>query len=283
MYKHRQTLKKYFARAFSVLNTKLNNKFAVLTYHSVGSSNIASISTDNFEKHIKLLIRNNYHAIDWKYRHSTKDIKKRYLITFDDGYQDNYQYALPILEKYNIKAIFFITTAFINNEKDITKDFASYSGLAPMSWSEISDLVTCGHTVGLHGHTHQDFSKMSSDESLKEMEISSHIIYEKLGINSDCFAYPFGQIHHRRPDFLANKAVPALKNIFTTDNKLASSFDQALKGENALIPRIRIDALDDEVILLQKIKGSWDYIYLIQKLKSAMKLHSLTPILKVDR
>lgn len=95
---------------------------AVLMYHRVIDSNYnfwkLNISPATFEKHIKY-ISENYKVLrleeEWS---NLVDANRKYVvITFDDGYADNYQYALPILEKYHVPATIFVSTDLIDTNE----------------------------------------------------------------------------------------------------------------------------------------------------------------------
>jgi len=81
--------------------------------------------------------------------------KDSFAITFDDGYEDNFQYALPILKKYNCSATFFICTGFVTKEIDITKNWKCYRGLKPLSIEQIKEMKKSGMDFGCHTHTLQ--------------------------------------------------------------------------------------------------------------------------------
>lgn len=100
---------------------KLKNKnIIVLRYHRVANLKYdpfgLAVSVDIFNRQMKY-IKETYNIVSID--SSWDDIKEKSLaITFDDGYVDNYLYALPILEKYNIPAVFFISTLNINKDKE---------------------------------------------------------------------------------------------------------------------------------------------------------------------
>lgn len=105
--------------------SQLWNGLIVLNYHRVGESNnsmfdhdLWSASAEDFDQQIRFLSL-NYDMIRiqdldriWKER------RGRYvLVTFDDGYIDNYEWAFPILKSYNSAATFFLTTGFLDERK----------------------------------------------------------------------------------------------------------------------------------------------------------------------
>lgn len=94
---------------------------AILMYHRVNNDNRdfwkLNVSKEIFEKHIEY-IGKNYELLrlddDWA---SIVNHQKKYIIiTFDDGYIDNYKNALPILEKYKVPATFFVATNLIGTK-----------------------------------------------------------------------------------------------------------------------------------------------------------------------
>jgi peptidoglycan/xylan/chitin deacetylase (PgdA/CDA1 family) len=101
-------------------------------------------------------------------------------VTVDDGYKDNYEYALPILEKYNLKANYMIPTGLIMNP-------------GYMSWSDLRDIVQRGN-IALYNHTwsHAALDLLPMDKVQYELRVSQQQFKEKLGFQPDIFTYPYG-------------------------------------------------------------------------------------------
>lgn len=95
---------------------------AILMYHRVINSTYnfwkLNISPATFEKHIKY-ISENYKVLrlEEEWDNLVDENRKYVVITFDDGYVDNYQYALPILEKYHVPATIFVSTDLIDTNE----------------------------------------------------------------------------------------------------------------------------------------------------------------------
>ena len=104
-----------------------------LMYHRVNSINDSvynlTVSPENFEQHIKFL-KNNFDCYRFEEKWLVHD-RPAVVITFDDGYNDNYTYALPILEKYQIPATIFVTTGNLNTRREFW-------------WDELVRLLTVG-------------------------------------------------------------------------------------------------------------------------------------------
>lgn len=109
-------------QAFAKGKKAVNSQIPVLMYHSIveKSSNIYEVSTSDFDAQMKYLKDNGFKAISMadyiSIMHGEKTRpSKAVLITFNDGWLDNYTVAVPILKKYRMTATFFIVSNFIGN------------------------------------------------------------------------------------------------------------------------------------------------------------------------
>lgn len=261
------------------------NRLAVLMYHSVGSDRPASLPAALFAKHLAhLQQRTDIEILNWRHIQSLDASKRQALITFDDGYLDNYEIAAPVLDRVGAKGLFFVTTAFLEGDIDITENFKNYKGLPPMRWDHVCELLESGHAVGLHGHSHRNFAAMSFAEAQDEMARSAHIFQTRTGVQANTFAYPFGQYAQRRPDIFEICAELQIKYIFTTDNRTA---DLSLLTEQStspvLIPRLRVDAYDSGDTVGSKVRGAWNHVAAGQRLKMAIHMRSASVLVRHDR
>ena len=131
--------------AFIVYNKTRKNFVLCLMYHSVDSEKgKGGIFVDEFEEHIKWIKDKKTFKMEELKGLDYKLPKNSILITFDDGYKNNYTLAFPILKKYNMKATIFLNTKFI--EKDD----------AYLNWAEIREMYESGLVdFQLHTHSHQ--------------------------------------------------------------------------------------------------------------------------------
>lgn len=130
---------------FIVYNKTRKNFVLCLMYHSVDSEKgKGGIFVDEFEEHIKWIKDKKTFKMEELKGLDYKLPKNSILITFDDGYKNNYTLAFPILKKYNMKATIFLNTKFI--EKDD----------AYLNWAEIREMYESGLVdFQLHTHSHQ--------------------------------------------------------------------------------------------------------------------------------
>ncbi len=135
---------------------------------------------------------------------SKKKIKGKYFhLSFDDGFRNIYKNAYPILLKYNIPAITFIPTRFIDVDWETTSkyciDIAKYKGvIETLKWDDIREMSKNGYEFGSHTRSHTDLSKISDNSNILIDEIngSKSDISNQLNIECDYFAWPFGEMKH---------------------------------------------------------------------------------------
>src|SRR6185295_13723322 len=108
--------------------------------------------------------------------------ERRAVLTFDDGHQTNLEVALPLLEQYRRRAIFFITTDWIG-----TKGFMDIAGLRR--------LHATGMMLGSHGCSHTLFSEMTIPELRREMSDCKKKLEDILGAAVPALAQPGGRGH----------------------------------------------------------------------------------------
>lgn len=105
------------------------------------------------------------------------DNKTKIVITFDDGYRDNYLYVYPILKRYNIPAVIFLTTDYIGteNKKDRYKDVPWKRDYLNMN--EINEMVRSGViSFGAHTGTHPHLAQIGLGEAKEEIERSMEVV-----------------------------------------------------------------------------------------------------------
>lgn len=165
----------------------------ILAYHSIADgTDFYGVTTDMFRKQMGWLSRQNYAVINLDEavgRFYSKQIDKKYVvITFDDGYKNNFTNAYQVLKAYNFKATFFIVTNAIGL-KNVWDD----SVLQLMNWDELNQLYDDGNIIGSHTHSHINLSGITDEELLSlELEYSCQVIQDKIKTTFIPFAFPYG-------------------------------------------------------------------------------------------
>lgn len=119
-----QHAKKIIKYTINDLKNIIEQPIIVLLYHRVTDIDfdpqLLSVSVDHFREQL-LFIKNNYEILQFEDKWETGN-EPTIVITFDDGYADNYHNALPILEELEIPATFFISTGMIDNDREFWWD-----------------------------------------------------------------------------------------------------------------------------------------------------------------
>jgi len=105
---------------------------------------------------------------------------KPVIISFDDGWEDQFVYALPRLEEYHYVATFFVVTNFVGSRGFV-------------SWSKLRTIVAEGMEIGSHSRSHPYLGKIDNPHILwDQIYNSKQILESELGAAVDEFAYPYG-------------------------------------------------------------------------------------------
>ncbi|MFC1757087.1 polysaccharide deacetylase family protein [Patescibacteria group bacterium] len=174
----------------------LRNEASILMYHSVSDTDfLFNVLPKDFTWQMKYLYDNNFNVISYAKLVETLKNKeeiphKAVVLTFDDGFSDNYDTVLPVLKKYNFPATIFLTTNFVNNYFFIEKFNKKFKML---TWEQVEEMERSGLVdFQLHTTSHLKLSQINKNEIEKEITESKKIIDEKLSKDSKLFAYPFG-------------------------------------------------------------------------------------------
>ena len=182
------------------LKNSLNPTARILLYHRIAEikndPHRLAVSPDNFREQLKYLSA-NYRIVPLNQlveeRQSKKIKNGTVVITFDDGYADNWQKALPVLKEFNIPATFFIATETIGQNLFYWDQDNPDAG-RPLNSDELRQLAaeTALVEIGSHTLTHPRLSKLSPEEQAKEIFKSKELLEAVINKPVLSFAYPFG-------------------------------------------------------------------------------------------
>lgn len=164
-----------------------NEGIPVLMYHSIDNEifNPMKVSKEKFEEQMKFLKDNGYTTLTldelYGYFINRKNIPQKSLVlTFDDGYRDNYTNAYPILKKYGLKATIFVITGMVDK------------GNAYVTSGEMKEMAQNGIEIEGHTYLHEKLNKLSYEAQLKTLVSSKKFIENITGKSVYYMAYPFG-------------------------------------------------------------------------------------------
>lgn len=196
-----------------------NRGIPVLYYHSVKESadNEVTITPKILRTQLKYIHDQGYVTL------TTSDLKayilndspipeKSILITFDDGYMDNYYSAFPILKDFNMVATIFCITSDLDGSYYLSKE-------------AIREMSSYGIDIESHTVNHPHLNKMTYDKQLEELLESKKTLEEITGKEINSIAYPFGDFN--------NDSIKAAKDAgytlgFTTKLGLSDRSDNPL-------------------------------------------------------
>jgi len=128
--------------------------------------------------------------------------EKAVLITFDDGYRDTLENALPVLQKHGYPAVAFIPVAYMEDETPLPHEARLVErGVRnrTLDWGLMRELDRSGVTVESHGIAHRPLAEVTLDEAVREIAVSKLKLEEELGRPVRAYAYVKGSEAHFHP------------------------------------------------------------------------------------
>jgi peptidoglycan/xylan/chitin deacetylase (PgdA/CDA1 family) len=182
-------------------STGKTDSIPILTYHSVDDSDsVISVSPDNFKKQMRFLWRKGYgtlslsNAIDC-IRRGDSFPSGSLVVTFDDGYRNNYTAAFPVLQEFGYCATVFLTTQHCGRTNNWPDQHPSIPELPMLSWDEIKEMTAHGIEFGAHTRNHPNLTEVNTEIARREIIESKNEMEEKMGQSVELFSYPFGRFN----------------------------------------------------------------------------------------
>ncbi|MBU3113238.1 polysaccharide deacetylase family protein [Clostridium lacusfryxellense] len=192
----------------------------VLMYHSISyqKDNPVRIPIKNFEEQLKYLKDNGYYTITLTdlydyFMTDTPIPEKSVVLTFDDGYVDNYTAMLPALRKYNFKATIFVITSAIDKN-------ANY-----LTSKQLIEMEKYGVDIESHTVNHENLKDMPKDKQLETLVNSKKDLEKILNKQVNYFAYPYGGYSKTAIEAVREAGY---KMAITTDGRWSSKSDGIL-------------------------------------------------------
>ena len=258
----KQIVDKIEKKYFDLYVDKKKYEVPVVMYHRVinKSENEGIHGTyiyeNIFREHMKYLKDNNFSVITFEdlnnigWRNRFDKNKKYIIITFDDGYVDNYELAFPILKEFNFKATIFLMGESTYNEWDVKADGEKSFPL--MSVEMIKEMQDYGIEFGAHTFNHPKLNKLSNDEIKHQIVDVKKPLEEKIGREIITFAYPYG--------ILNDYAKKMVEEAGYTFGVATDSGSICLSDDLYQIRRIAIFPNTNLFSFKRKVKGNYNFI-----------------------
>jgi peptidoglycan/xylan/chitin deacetylase (PgdA/CDA1 family) len=214
-----------FATTMSeLMGPRQTDSFGILMYHRVADPVAGlprptwNVPPERFAQQLEGLLVRGYEA--WPLREVLAHRREgrpvppnAFVITFDDGYENVYLHAFPILRQLELPATVFLATAYLDSREPFPSDDwtaagsgnVPYTAWRPLTTEECREMHTSGLVeLAAHTHTHADFRDRPSD-LVGDLRRCQRVLRERFGIERATFALPYGN----KCDGFANPALAA--------------------------------------------------------------------------
>jgi peptidoglycan/xylan/chitin deacetylase (PgdA/CDA1 family) len=209
-----------------VLDGQADRTLRVLMYHKVNDQwpNPTTVPTTVFTEQMALLGELGYipvslDAVRDHYLVGTPLPRRAVLITFDDGYRDNLENALPVLRRHGYPAVLFAPIGFLDDGRPLPhEESLRLLGIQneTVGWDELAELETGGVRVESHGIGHRPLAELDPAEATREIALSKLRLEERLGREVEAFAFVKGSLADYRPEHASLVQQAGYKLAFTS-------------------------------------------------------------------
>lgn len=246
-------------------------KVRILLYHKVcdlpeGKYRDHAVPPASFARQMDYLSRNGFNVITLErfleYREkSIKPPLKTVVITFDDGYMDNYLNAVPVLEEYNFKATFFVVSDYIDSEEPFR--FLDWDELMlsqfqenkdhwlPLTRRMILDMSARGFLFGSHTRSHPALDKVEKKVAVEELRGSKERLEEILSRPVISFSYPYGELNETAKTLVKAAGYKVAVAVMGPGSTIKSDFFE--------LGRVAIERCDSFLRFKNKLRGAYDW------------------------
>lgn len=191
-------MRKLLRSVVSSLITTIHHQHAprILYYHRVDEDDHRScVRPEAFRQQMRYLTEQGYRVISleelFRALNTGELLQRSVVLTFDDGFADNFHHAYPVLCRYAFPATIFLTASFIGSS---TLPVFSDKNLLfpPLTWEQINEMSKHDIFFGSHTLSHPMLPTLLEKEAWQEIAASRTILRKKLGQPINFFCYPRG-------------------------------------------------------------------------------------------
>ena len=216
----------FIALRDAILSALGRSRVVVVYYHRVGKPDVLTKSPDDFARDLAFY-RRNYECISLselcrRLSMSAPFKRRAVVITFDDGYRDNFELAVPALRAAGLTATFFVATGFVGTQIEFPHDqrrapdfgvpegakYPSQRASYPkLRWNDLREMEAHGFEIGSHTISHANLGGAGAEEIEKEVQGSLRTLTKELGAKPRPFSFPWG-----KPADISKAAIDAVVN-----------------------------------------------------------------------
>lgn len=233
----------------------------VLTYHrfAEASRDPWSVRPDIFEQHMRFVAERGLAvSLDQVLRFARGEItlpNGSVLITMDDGFSSVRTVAAPIMKRYGVPGVAYITTSLVESDST-TPDGERY-----LTWQQASELPAFGLVVGSHAHTHRSLGRMTPAEAREEGATSKRLLTQHIDQPIESFAYPFGMRPDETPETARVLGEVGYTSVFIAQHGTIERGADVLR-----LPRVKVEGGEPAWALRLTCEGAMDRWKLVDEL-----------------
>ena len=251
-------------------------KVPILMYHSICDSRKETThpyfqtvtSPGVFGRHMKYLHDNGYCVVGLpeaiRYMDTTPPPSIRpVVITFDDGFQDFYTNAFPLLNQYGFSATVYLPTAYIGTTTQ------AFKGTECLTWDQVRELQKAGVEFGSHTVTHPQLKSVRAEDAQAEIRFSKETIEQELGCPVSSFAYPYAfpetdkDFTDRLRGFLQETGYEnGVSTVIGTTDRYDDRF---------FMKRLPMNSCDDDRLFQAKLDAAYNWLHAVQYASKMIK------------
>ena len=252
----------------------------ILLYHHIAEEVTADtvVSPETFESHVKMLVENGYTGVCFEqivaYVEDEGELPpKPIIITFDDGYLSNYEFAFPVLQKYNMKATIFVIGISVGKDTYRDTGDSDFAILPRFSYEQANEMIESG-LVSIQSHSYdmhrwEPFEQLlngeyrdgilpleneSSDEYRKNFEADSRRAKTELETHTQtkltAYSYPYGKYTEDADNILREMGIKATVTLYSGSNDIIRHMPETLYR----LMRIHVNDIPSETLLENIVK-----------------------------
>ena len=218
----------------------------LLIYHRIGAGtgDELDVPTERFASHMRQLRSHDVVPLDTALdRLDASDNRHSVVLTFDDGFEDVYEHAWPLLREHGLPFTVYLASGYVSQPMVWEGSTAKGSAGRGLSWAQLAEMVDSGLcTIGNHTHMHVRPEVLTTEE----LDACTDAVHDHLGVTPAHFTYPWGI------------TVPAMEGALRTRFRSAST---GVLGRNLAstdrmrLSRVPVRQSDPDAFFVAKLTG----------------------------
>ncbi len=240
---------------------------AILAYHSLDTSgSVVSVAPHVFARQMACAAELGFRGVSMRDAVAQRAAdgtwpERSVVVTFDDGFANLNEEALPVLRRHGFAATVFLVSEYMGRSNLWETPPAGLGTRPVLGWQQAEELAGAGWEIGSHTRTHPDLRNLSSARLEDEIAGSRAALEQRLGVAVESFAYPYGRYDARA------ETVAAREYTAACTTRLSRAGDESLFG----LPRVDAYYLKDERAVRRLLTGKLDHYLTLRRWGRAVR------------